>query len=123
MRKTSLTVLILLLATSLAFSHGGGLDANGGHTDSKTGSYHFHRAPAPTITYSTTTTTVPLLYAPASTIVFVTKTGDKYHQSWCQYLAQSKIEILLGNAVARALGPCSVCRPPLLAIQEVIPKQ
>lgn len=30
-----------------AMAHGGGLDANGCHTNRKTGDYHCHRAPAP----------------------------------------------------------------------------
>jgi hypothetical protein len=34
------------LATPVALSHGGGLDANGCHTNRKTGDYHCHRAPA-----------------------------------------------------------------------------
>lgn len=35
--------LLLMIFAPLAFSHGGGLDANGGHTSSKTGEYHCHR--------------------------------------------------------------------------------
>ena len=123
MRKTLLTVFILLVVTTLAFSHGGGLDANGGHMDRKTGTYHYHRAPtpAPAATYSTTTTTtIRTTYAPAATTVYVTKTGEKYHTQWCYYLAQSKIEIQLGAAVARAFEPCRVCRPPLLLIEEAL---
>lgn len=125
MRKPILIAVIFLITTSLAFSHGGGLDASGGHWDRKAGTYHYHRAPAPApvTTYSTTTTTIQPTYAPTTTIVYVTKTGEKYHYSWCTYLSQSKIEIQLGAAVARAYQPCKICRPPLLAIQEVIPKQ
>jgi hypothetical protein len=44
----------LLLAAGVAvsvplplFAHPGGLDANGCHTNRKTGDYHCHRAPAP----------------------------------------------------------------------------
>jgi hypothetical protein len=41
-------VLLALACASLAQAHPGGLDANGGHTNSKTGEYHYHRAePAP----------------------------------------------------------------------------
>lgn len=35
-------VIFFLLVPSGVFAHGGGLDANGGHTDHSTGSYHFH---------------------------------------------------------------------------------
>lgn len=38
-------VLMLLLLPSLAFAHGGGLDAYGGHNNRKQGRYHFHRGP------------------------------------------------------------------------------
>lgn len=38
--------LTLLLSGPAAFSHGGGLDASGCHTNRKTGEYHCHRAPA-----------------------------------------------------------------------------
>lgn len=39
------TSIILLLLTTLLFSHGRGLDSNGGHTNRKTGTYHYHRKP------------------------------------------------------------------------------
>jgi len=125
MRKTQLSILILFITTALVFPHGGGLDSNGGHWDRKAGTYHYHRAPtpAPATTYSTTTTTISPSYAPASTIIYITKTGEKYHFAWCHYLSQSKIEIQLGAAVARAFQPCKICRPPLLVIQEVIPNK
>ena len=35
----------LLLSVSGVMAHGGGLDAQGGHTDRSTGQYHCHRAP------------------------------------------------------------------------------
>lgn len=37
-------ILAALLTPTLAAAHGGGLDANGCHTDRKTGIYHCHRA-------------------------------------------------------------------------------
>jgi len=44
---TCLLVPALLMAFPLATSaHGGGLDANGCHTNRKTGEYHCHRKPA-----------------------------------------------------------------------------
>jgi hypothetical protein len=48
----------------------------------------------------------------ATTTVYVTKTGEKYHRDGCRYLSRSKIATTLKAAVARGLGPCSVCRPP-----------
>ena len=39
-------ILLLALLPALLLAHPGGLDSNGGHTDSKTGQYHTHRQPA-----------------------------------------------------------------------------
>ena len=40
-----LLVVLLEMASSAALAHGGGLDANGCHTNKRTGDYHCHRAP------------------------------------------------------------------------------
>jgi micrococcal nuclease len=54
--------------------------------------------------------------APASadtkTIVYITKSGAKYHDENCRSLSKSKIPITLGEAVQKGYTPCSVCRPP-----------
>ena len=47
------------------------------------------------------------------TIVYVTKTGEKYHSAGCRYLSKSSIAMRLGDAVKR-YSPCSVCSPPTL---------
>ena len=44
-------------------------------------------------------------------VVYVTRTGEKYHRSSCQYLRKSKIPMALSDA-KRSYSPCSVCRPP-----------
>lgn len=44
--KTVLVLCFGLTSTSVAFAHGGGLDANGCHTNKKAGEYHCHRAPS-----------------------------------------------------------------------------
>ena len=55
----------------------------------------------------------PINEPPAQgTVVYITKTGEKYHTSGCSYLKKSKIEISLENAVARGYTPCSRCNPP-----------
>jgi hypothetical protein len=42
--KFIITLLLCFLFAALgAMGHPGGLDANGGHTDSKTGIYHYHQ--------------------------------------------------------------------------------
>jgi len=45
-------------------------------------------------------------------IVYITKTGEKYHSSGCRYLSRSKISISLNNAKSQGYGACSVCNPP-----------
>jgi hypothetical protein len=51
---------------------------------------------------------------PATIVVYVTKTGEKYHRDGCRYLSKSKIAMSLKEAAAR-YGPCSVCKPPTLS--------
>jgi hypothetical protein len=57
---------------------------------------------------------VTVFAAPADTVVYITRTGAKYHRGSCSYLRQSKIETTLGPAVSRGYGPCSYCEPPIL---------
>lgn len=49
-----------------------------------------------------------------STIVYVTKTGSKYHYSWCPTLSRSKNlrTMTAAQAKAQGLGACKVCNPP-----------
>lgn len=44
-------------------------------------------------------------------IVYVTKTGSKYHRGNCSYLKKSKIPMSKADAIASGYGPCSRCRP------------
>jgi len=44
-------------------------------------------------------------------IVYITRTGSKYHLEGCPHLAKSKIPIFLKDAKARGYEPCKVCRP------------
>jgi hypothetical protein len=43
--------------------------------------------------------------------VYITKTGSKYHESYCRYLKNSKIETEL-ERVRQTHQPCLVCVPP-----------
>ena len=52
--------------------------------------------------------------ASADTVVYITRTGAKYHRGSCSYLRQSKIETTLGSAVSRGYTPCSRCALPVL---------
>lgn len=48
------------------------------------------------------------------TIVYVTRTGTKYHRTGCRSLAKSAIPMALKDAAAK-YGPCGVCKPPILS--------
>ena len=52
------------------------------------------------------------------TIVYITKTGEKYHTERCSSLKKSKISISLGEAVAKGYEPCKLCKPPSLDLDE-----
>lgn len=46
-----------------------------------------------------------------SYIVYITRTGEKYHRSGCRYLSQSCIQTNLNDAISDGFTPCKVCRP------------
>ncbi len=43
-------------------------------------------------------------------VVYITKTGLKYHATNCGYLRKSKIEIKLSKAKIKGYTPCSRCK-------------
>lgn len=59
-------------------------------------------------------TPVPNRAADGDLIVYVTKSGKKYHREGCQYLRKSSQALTLREAVRRGYEPCSRCRPPTL---------
>ena len=46
--------ILLIIFCSLLYSHPGRLDSNGGHRDSRTGTYHYHRTPSSSSSYKET---------------------------------------------------------------------
>jgi hypothetical protein len=50
-------------------------------------------------------------YRTQESVVYVTRTGTKYHKSSCRYLSQSKIKTTLKKAIAAGNGACKVCKP------------
>jgi hypothetical protein len=118
MKKSIALFALLVFAATALFSHSGGLDSNGGHWDRKSGTYHYHRSPGytPTTVAPTTTTTTPSNIQKKEIIVYITKTGSKYHVAGCQYLRSSMISISLGSAIAQGYSPCSVCKPPVKSL-------
>jgi len=53
----------------------------------------------------------PAIEESKEVIVYITKTGSKYHSGGCRYLSKSKIAISLQDAKS-SYGACSVCNPP-----------
>jgi micrococcal nuclease len=53
--------------------------------------------------------------ADGAATVYVTNSGQKYHQENCRSLRRSKIALSLTDAVKSGYGPCSVCKPPELS--------
>lgn len=48
----------------------------------------------------------------ADPVVYVTRTGSKYHRAGCRHLGKSQIPLKLSKASKR-YNPCSICRPPV----------
>lgn len=64
---------------------------------------------------------VTTLAASGDTIVYVTRTGEKYHSDGCQYLRKSQIPISLQDAINSGYSACSRCNPPVLTAQATAP--
>lgn len=44
-------------------------------------------------------------------VVYITKTGEKYHRAGCRYLSKSQIKTTKKEAVKNGYGACKVCKP------------
>jgi hypothetical protein len=44
-------------------------------------------------------------------IVYITRTGEKYHTENCRYLRHSKIAVTLNDEIKSSYEPCKVCKP------------
>ena len=53
----------------------------------------------------------PLIENESVVIVYITKTGKRFHKNDCSYLKDSKIAIPLEKACEKGYLPCSKCRP------------
>lgn len=47
--------------------------------------------------------------ATAERMVYITNTGEKYHEYGCRYLSQSCIKISYKKAISRGYDACSIC--------------
>lgn len=139
LRVTVLAAFVLGIALS-AWSHGGGLDAQGGHNDRKNGGYHFHRGSLAGRSFADKASALKALRGETKTsgesaskpgnkagrtnvaseeqtthqsaAVYVTRTGKKYHRAGCQYLRSSQRKIDLSEAMDGGYTACSRCSPP-----------
>lgn len=50
--------------------------------------------------------------APGETVVYSTRTGQRYHKADCEHLKKSRKAIPLKEAKKRGLTPCNSCDPP-----------
>lgn len=48
---------------------------------------------------------------PKGNMVFITRTGIRYHKGSCRYLRKSSIPIEIGEAEGQGYTPCKVCKP------------
>lgn len=53
-----------------------------------------------------------LSYYSGENIVYVTKSGEKYHTADCTYLTNTSMPVSLDQALAEGKKPCSRCHPP-----------
>jgi hypothetical protein len=44
-------------------------------------------------------------------VVYITKTGKKYHRAGCRYLKHSHMKVSKEEAIAEGYTACKVCRP------------
>jgi micrococcal nuclease len=51
------------------------------------------------------------MVTPNEEIVYIAKTGKKYHKSNCRYVKKSKTAIKKSEAQKRGYTACSVCKP------------
>ncbi len=61
--------------------------------------------------YDDGTTTTKHLNQRAESYVYVTKTGSKFHSSWCYYLNSTVFYMLRQDAINSGYTPCSRCYP------------
>lgn len=44
-------------------------------------------------------------------VVYITKTGEKYHKENCRHLSKSSIKISRKEAIRNGYAACKVCKP------------
>lgn len=132
----SLLVCAALLTPMMVGGHGGGLDSLGCHNDRKRGGYHCHRGPLAGQSFLSRTEAEKVLQASKNEqstrekrrnsqtsaqgdqksqqdaeerIVYITRTGARFHGPSCSSLRSSRIPISLKDARKRGYTACSRC--------------
>jgi hypothetical protein len=59
-----------------------------------------------------TLASLAIAYAAPSSVVYITKTGTKYHEAGCRFLRKSAIKTTVKAAREAGNTPCSKCKPP-----------
>lgn len=54
-----------------------------------------------------------LSHTAISQTVYITRTGEKYHDDGCRYLSKSQIKTTLNEAKENGYTACSVCKPAI----------
>ena len=67
---------------------------------------------APTVDTTVPDRSMPTADDTTRQVVYVTKSGTKYHLGSCSHLSKSKIEKSLSEAKAQNYEPCKTCNPP-----------
>lgn len=67
---------------------------------------------APTVDTTVPDRSMPTADDTTQQVVYVTKSGTKYHLGSCSHLSKSKIEKSLSEAKAQNYEPCKTCNPP-----------
>jgi len=68
--------------------------------------------PSPTPAPTPTPTPPPGNSGSDDIVVFITRTGERYHEDGCRHLSRSKIESTLSAAKKQGLTACGTCKPP-----------
>lgn len=69
-------------------------------------------AVTPTVDSTVPDRSMPVSDDTTQQVVYVTKSGTKYHLGTCSHLSKSKIEKSLSEAKAQNYEPCKACNPP-----------
>ena len=114
MKRIICLVLIFILVATSSYAHSGRTDSSGGHYNRKTGEYHYHggsSAPRPTYIPQENNESYLDNEDRVEYIVYITRTGAKYHRGTCRYLKYSKFAVSKKEAISDGYLPCKVCRP------------